>query len=152
MFVTHWSVDWWNESSAVSLWFWRVCVRVFLQAYMQNVFQLCLTIVPMMFSLSVFNVITDTMLTKSVPSTDTGDELYHLKVCESCESPRQCDVKWESIRAKWTFKLKCSRLFNLLCSRVQARWWDCVHPSSLCSAQLDRLSAASCTWTTAFPL
>lgn len=39
---------------------------------MQNVFHFCLTVVPMMFSLSVFNVITDSMLTKSVPSSDTG--------------------------------------------------------------------------------
>ncbi|XP_074480816.1 solute carrier family 22 member 18 [Sebastes fasciatus] len=42
------------------------------QAYMQNVFHFCLTVVPMMFSLSMFNVITDSMLTKSVPSSDTG--------------------------------------------------------------------------------
>ncbi|XP_061620948.1 solute carrier family 22 member 18 isoform X3 [Phyllopteryx taeniolatus] len=41
------------------------------QAYMQNVFQFCLTVVPMMFSLSMFNVITDSLLTKSVPSSDT---------------------------------------------------------------------------------
>lgn len=39
---------------------------------MQNVFHFCLTVVPMMFSLSVFNVITDSMLTKSVPSSETG--------------------------------------------------------------------------------
>nr|XP_061811344.1 solute carrier family 22 member 18-like [Nerophis lumbriciformis] len=45
------------------------------QAYMQNVFQFCLTVVPMMFSLSVFNVITDSLLTKSVPSSDTGTML-----------------------------------------------------------------------------
>ncbi|XP_078110030.1 solute carrier family 22 member 18 [Sander vitreus] len=42
------------------------------QAYMQNVFQFCLIVIPMVFSLSVFNVITDSMLTKSVPSSDTG--------------------------------------------------------------------------------
>ncbi|MED6283865.1 hypothetical protein CHARACLAT_013432, partial [Characodon lateralis] len=41
------------------------------QAYMQTVFQLCLTVTPWIFSLSVFNVITDSMLTKSVPSSDT---------------------------------------------------------------------------------
>ncbi|XP_044211896.1 solute carrier family 22 member 18 isoform X2 [Thunnus albacares] len=45
------------------------------QGYMQNVFQFCLTVVPMVFSLSVFNVITDSMLTKSVPSSDTGTML-----------------------------------------------------------------------------
>lgn len=39
---------------------------------MQTVFQLCLTVIPMMFSLSMFNVITDSVLTKSVPSSDTG--------------------------------------------------------------------------------
>lgn len=42
---------------------------------MQNVFQFCLTVMPMMFSLSVFNVITDSMLTKGVPSSDTGEVL-----------------------------------------------------------------------------
>lgn len=40
---------------------------------MQNVFQFCIIVVPMMFSLSVFNVITDSILTKSVPSSDTGE-------------------------------------------------------------------------------
>ncbi|XP_070757927.1 solute carrier family 22 member 18 isoform X2 [Enoplosus armatus] len=53
------------------------------QAYMQNVFQFCLTVVPMMFSLSVFNVITDSMLTKSVPSSDTGTM---LGLCASVQS------------------------------------------------------------------
>ncbi|CAG5849157.1 unnamed protein product [Menidia menidia] len=46
------------------------------QAYMQNVFQFCITVTPWVFSLSVFNVITDTMLTKSVPSSDTGELLF----------------------------------------------------------------------------
>uniref|UniRef100_A0A672R920 Organic cation transporter-like protein 2 n=1 Tax=Sinocyclocheilus grahami TaxID=75366 RepID=A0A672R920_SINGR len=36
------------------------------QAMMTNVFHFCLIVMPMMFSLSVFNVITDSMLTKSV--------------------------------------------------------------------------------------
>lgn len=45
------------------------------QAYMQTVLQLCLTAVPMMLSLSLLNVITDTILTKSVPSSDTGTML-----------------------------------------------------------------------------
>ncbi|KAM4596403.1 solute carrier family 22 member 18 [Fundulus diaphanus] len=45
------------------------------QAYMQTVFQLCLTVTPWIFSLSIFNVITDSMLTKSVPSSDTGTML-----------------------------------------------------------------------------
>ncbi|XP_030581537.1 solute carrier family 22 member 18 isoform X2 [Archocentrus centrarchus] len=53
------------------------------QAYIQNVFQFCLNIIPMMFSLSVFNVITDTMLTKSVPSSDTGTM---LGLCASVQS------------------------------------------------------------------
>ncbi|XP_070820991.1 solute carrier family 22 member 18 [Chaetodon trifascialis] len=53
------------------------------QAYMQNVFQFCLTVIPMMFSLSVFNVITDSMLTKSVPSSDTGTM---LGLCASVQS------------------------------------------------------------------
>lgn len=45
---------------------------------MQTVFQLCLTVVPMMFALSMFNVITDSMLTKSVPSSDTGNAVVLL--------------------------------------------------------------------------
>lgn len=42
---------------------------------MQNVLQFCFTVIPMMFSLSVFNVITDSILTKSVPSSDTGENI-----------------------------------------------------------------------------
>lgn len=42
------------------------------QALMTNVFQFCCIVIPMMFSLSMFSVITDSMLTKSVPSSDTG--------------------------------------------------------------------------------
>uniref|UniRef100_A0A669B9P3 Organic cation transporter-like protein 2 n=1 Tax=Oreochromis niloticus TaxID=8128 RepID=A0A669B9P3_ORENI len=53
------------------------------QAYIQNVWQFCLNILPMMFSLSVFNVITDSMLTKSVPSSDTGTM---LGLCASVQS------------------------------------------------------------------
>lgn len=53
------------------------------KAYMQNVFQFCLIVVPMMFSLSVFNVITDSILTKSVPSSDTGTM---LGLCASVQS------------------------------------------------------------------
>ncbi|KAI3377343.1 hypothetical protein L3Q82_008550 [Scortum barcoo] len=53
------------------------------QAYMQNVFQFCFTVVPMMFSLSMFNVITDSMLTKSVPSSDTGTM---MGLCSSVQS------------------------------------------------------------------
>ncbi|XP_003969813.1 solute carrier family 22 member 18 isoform X2 [Takifugu rubripes] len=53
------------------------------QANMQTVFHLCLTIIPMMFSLSMFNVITDSMLTKSVPSSDTGTM---LGLCSSVQS------------------------------------------------------------------
>nr|XP_046251451.1 solute carrier family 22 member 18 isoform X1 [Scatophagus argus] len=53
------------------------------QAYMQNVFQFCLIVVPMMFSLSVFGVITDSMLTNSVPSSDTGTM---MGLCASVQS------------------------------------------------------------------
>ncbi|XP_033842166.1 solute carrier family 22 member 18 [Periophthalmus magnuspinnatus] len=45
------------------------------QAYMQTMVHFCLTVVPMMFFLSVFNVITDSILTKSVPSSDSGTML-----------------------------------------------------------------------------
>uniref|UniRef100_A0A668AU25 Organic cation transporter-like protein 2 n=1 Tax=Myripristis murdjan TaxID=586833 RepID=A0A668AU25_9TELE len=53
------------------------------QAFMLNVFQFCFIVIPMMFSLSVFNVITDSMLTKSVPSSDTGTM---LGLCASVQS------------------------------------------------------------------
>lgn len=53
------------------------------QAYMQNVFQFCIIVLPMMFSLSVFNIITDTILTKSVPSSDTGTM---MGLCASVQS------------------------------------------------------------------
>lgn len=53
------------------------------QAYMQTVVQLCIVIVPMMFSLSMFNVITDSILTNSVPSADTGTM---LGLCASVQS------------------------------------------------------------------
>ncbi|XP_008335192.1 solute carrier family 22 member 18 [Cynoglossus semilaevis] len=52
-------------------------------AYMQNVTHLCLIVVPMMLSLSLFNVITDSILTKSVPSSDTGTM---LGLCSSVQS------------------------------------------------------------------
>ncbi|KAF3686751.1 Solute carrier family 22 member 18 Organic cation transporter-like protein 2 [Channa argus] len=52
-------------------------------AYMQNVFHFCIIVIPMMFSLSVFNVITDSILTKSVPSSDTGTM---LGLCASVQS------------------------------------------------------------------
>ncbi|XP_012690148.1 solute carrier family 22 member 18 [Clupea harengus] len=53
------------------------------QALMANVFQFCFIVVPMMFSLSMFNVITDSVLTKSVPSTDTGTM---MGLCASVQS------------------------------------------------------------------
>ncbi|XP_053722499.1 solute carrier family 22 member 18 isoform X1 [Synchiropus splendidus] len=53
------------------------------QAYMTTVFHFCLTVIPMMFSLSMFNIITESMLTKSVPSTDTGTM---VGLCASIQS------------------------------------------------------------------
>lgn len=53
------------------------------QAMMTNVFQFCFIVIPMMFSLSVFNVITDSMLTKSVSPSDTGTM---LGLCASVQS------------------------------------------------------------------
>uniref|UniRef100_A0A8B9HT83 Organic cation transporter-like protein 2 n=1 Tax=Astyanax mexicanus TaxID=7994 RepID=A0A8B9HT83_ASTMX len=53
------------------------------QALTTNIFQFCFVAVPMMFSLSVFNVITDSMLTKSVPASDTGTM---LGLCASVQS------------------------------------------------------------------
>ncbi|CAL9701249.1 unnamed protein product [Knipowitschia caucasica] len=45
------------------------------QAYMRSVVQFCLTMVPMVFSMNLFNVVTDSILTKSVPASDTGTML-----------------------------------------------------------------------------
>ncbi|XP_056317864.1 solute carrier family 22 member 18 [Danio aesculapii] len=53
------------------------------QAMMTSVFQFCFIVIPMMFSLSVFNVITDSMLTKSVSPADTGTM---LGLCASVQS------------------------------------------------------------------
>ncbi|KPP68716.1 solute carrier family 22 member 18-like [Scleropages formosus] len=48
------------------------------QIVMTNVAQFCFILIPMMLSLSLFNVITDSMLTKSVPPTDTGETMEGL--------------------------------------------------------------------------
>uniref|UniRef100_A0AAY5F0L4 Organic cation transporter-like protein 2 n=1 Tax=Electrophorus electricus TaxID=8005 RepID=A0AAY5F0L4_ELEEL len=53
------------------------------QALTTNVFQFCFVAVPMMFCTSVFNVITDSILTKSVPASDTG---AMLGLCASVQS------------------------------------------------------------------
>ncbi|XP_056134722.1 solute carrier family 22 member 18 [Lampris incognitus] len=53
------------------------------EAFMQNVFHFCFIVIPMMFSFSMFNIITDSMLTKSVPSSDTGTM---LGLCSSAQS------------------------------------------------------------------
>uniref|UniRef100_A0A3B3CY27 Organic cation transporter-like protein 2 n=1 Tax=Oryzias melastigma TaxID=30732 RepID=A0A3B3CY27_ORYME len=49
----------------------------------QVLFQLCISITLMLFSLSVLNVITDSILTKSVPSSDSGTM---LGLCASVQS------------------------------------------------------------------
>lgn len=53
------------------------------QALMTNVQEFCVVVIPMMFSLCMFNVITDTILTKSVPSSDTGTM---LGLCSSVQA------------------------------------------------------------------
>ncbi|KAI4892620.1 hypothetical protein NFI96_025057 [Prochilodus magdalenae] len=53
------------------------------QAFTTTAFQFCFVVMPMMFSLSVFGVITDSMLTKSVPASDTGTM---LGLCASVQS------------------------------------------------------------------
>ncbi|KAK0135395.1 Solute carrier family 22 member 18 [Merluccius polli] len=53
------------------------------QAAMQNVFHFCLIIIPMVFSLCLFNVISDSMLTNTVPSSDTGTM---MGLCASVQS------------------------------------------------------------------
>ncbi|XP_053473390.1 solute carrier family 22 member 18 isoform X1 [Ictalurus furcatus] len=45
------------------------------QALTTNMLQFCFVVIPMMLSLSIFNVITDSMLTKSVPASDSGTML-----------------------------------------------------------------------------
>ncbi|KAG7252589.1 hypothetical protein CRUP_018104 [Coryphaenoides rupestris] len=42
------------------------------QAFMQNIFHFCLIVFPMIFSLGLFNTTMDSMLTNTVPSSDTG--------------------------------------------------------------------------------
>ncbi|XP_048825719.1 solute carrier family 22 member 18 [Brienomyrus brachyistius] len=54
-----------------------------MQMLMTSVVQFCFIVIPMMLSLSVFNVITDSILTKSVPSSDTGTM---LGMCASVQS------------------------------------------------------------------
>ncbi|MGH0141963.1 UNVERIFIED_CONTAM: hypothetical protein FKN15_075053 [Acipenser sinensis] len=53
------------------------------QALMTNVQEFCAVVIPMMFSLCLFNVITDTILTKSVPYSDTGTM---LGLCSSVQA------------------------------------------------------------------
>uniref|UniRef100_A0A3Q3QDM7 Organic cation transporter-like protein 2 n=1 Tax=Monopterus albus TaxID=43700 RepID=A0A3Q3QDM7_MONAL len=53
------------------------------QVHTKNVFHFCLIVLPMMFALSMFGVITDSILTKSVPSSDTGTM---LGLCASVQS------------------------------------------------------------------
>ncbi|KAB5526070.1 hypothetical protein PHYPO_G00147440 [Pangasianodon hypophthalmus] len=45
------------------------------QALTTTMLQFCFVVIPMMLSLSIFNVITDSMLTKCVPASDTGTML-----------------------------------------------------------------------------
>uniref|UniRef100_A0A3B3SXB9 Solute carrier family 22 member 18 n=1 Tax=Paramormyrops kingsleyae TaxID=1676925 RepID=A0A3B3SXB9_9TELE len=54
-----------------------------MQILMTSVVHFCFIVIPMMLSLSVFNVITDSILTKSVPSSDTGTM---LGMCASVQS------------------------------------------------------------------
>ncbi|KAK6472688.1 solute carrier family 22 member 18-like [Huso huso] len=53
------------------------------QALMTNVQEFCAVVIPMMFSLCLFNVITDTIVTNSVPSSDTGTM---LGLCSSVQA------------------------------------------------------------------
>ncbi|XP_041074979.1 solute carrier family 22 member 18 [Polyodon spathula] len=53
------------------------------QALMTNVQEFCAVVIPMMFSLCTFNVITDTILTKSVPSSYSGTM---LGLCSSVQA------------------------------------------------------------------
>ncbi|KAJ8340052.1 hypothetical protein SKAU_G00346850 [Synaphobranchus kaupii] len=73
--VIGWLTRRFSESSLLLLAIGTTSLVGLAQALMTNVFQFCLIIIPMTFSLSVFNIITDSMLTKSVPSSDTGTML-----------------------------------------------------------------------------
>ncbi|XP_058857757.1 solute carrier family 22 member 18-like [Acipenser ruthenus] len=53
------------------------------RALMTNVQEFCAVVIPMMFSLCLFNVITDTIVTNSVPSSDTGTM---LGLCSSVQA------------------------------------------------------------------
>lgn len=52
------------------------------QALTTNMLQFCFVVIPMMLSLSIFNVITDSMLTKSVPASDSGNR--HAPNMQKC--------------------------------------------------------------------
>ncbi|KAI1889864.1 hypothetical protein AGOR_G00167310 [Albula goreensis] len=81
--VIGWLTRRYSESSLLLLAIGITSLVGLAQALMSSVFQFCLIVVPMMFSLSVFNVITDSILTKSVPSSDTGTM---LGLCASVQS------------------------------------------------------------------
>lgn len=125
-----------HRSSHHQSWEWcaplQPCVLSPPQANMQTVFQLCLIIIPMMFSLSMFNVITDSMLTKSVPSSDTGKAILFLYSQSESHQKKQ-------------------NMSGNLGSCAQAPCWVCVLLSSRCCALSDRQLGASCMWTSAFP-
>lgn len=63
-----------------------------LQTYMETVFQLCISITLMMFSLSVLNVITDSILTKSVPSSDSGEPPPHRHMLHGKAAKHGCEA------------------------------------------------------------
>ncbi|MFT7816658.1 solute carrier family 22 member 18 [Arapaima gigas] len=72
-----------SESSLLLLSVGLTSVIGLTQIVMTNVAQFCFILIPMMLALSLFNVITDSMLTKSVPPTDTGTM---LGMCASVQS------------------------------------------------------------------
>ncbi|XP_069480238.1 solute carrier family 22 member 18 isoform X2 [Ambystoma mexicanum] len=55
-------------------------IGVVQMALMSNVFQFCVIVLPLVFALATLTVITDSILTKSVPSSDTG---AMLGICAS---------------------------------------------------------------------
>lgn len=108
----------------------NICVLCVFQAMMANMFHFCLIVIPMMFSLSVFNVITDSMLTKSVSPSDTGNPQIHMLDWTICPS------EWiQYICIYICFPCKCFHnalnVKKLFVWCVQEPCWVCVRRCSL---------------------
>ncbi|XP_053141198.1 solute carrier family 22 member 18 [Hemicordylus capensis] len=72
-----------TEQTLLMLSVFLMCVVGIAMALMTNVFHYCIILLPMVFSFATIGIITDIILTKSVPASDTGTMLG----ISSCVSP-----------------------------------------------------------------